>query len=478
MKKLNIYFLASEAVPYIKVGGLGDVAGTLPLALRSLSDELDVRLVLPFHSDIRRQDFDFQWLRSFNIPTKDGLMPVEIFTTHLEEVPVYFIDGPPIRVDASVYSPDAAKNVYKYTFFSLAALGLLNCLEWTPHVIHANDWHTALAIYAVGLNRMTDSFYRHTATLLTVHNLPFLGDHACDALQTFGLHPAQGSSLPVWAQDMPLPLGLLMADHIVTVSPTYAKDILTPEYGSGLDEFLSTRRESLTGILNGLDVEYWNPLTDPYITKNYSVETLYQRAKNKASLQAECHLQVDERTPLLAMVSRFDYHKGVDLAVEALRMLDHQPWQMVFLGKGDPTLEQVVTQFQSEHPEKVRVFLKYDEPLSHRIYSAADMILIPSRYEPCGLVQMIAMRYGCIPIGRATGGLKDTILDYSRHERGVGFLFEDAAPLFLKEAILRALMIYNDSTRWIELQRRGMEMDFSWQRSAEQYLEIYLKLFR
>jgi len=478
MKKRNIYFLASEAVPYIKVGGLGDVAGTLPLAIRSLSDDLDVRLVIPFHSDIRRQDFDIQWLCSFNIPTKDGLMPVEVFSTFLEEVPVYFVDGPPIRIDTSVYSTDDAKNAYKYAFFSLAALGLLKCLEWTPHVIHANDWHTALAIYAVGLNRFTDPFYRHTATLLTVHNLPYLGGHARETLQTFGLPLAERSSLPTWAQDMPLPLGLLMADHIIAVSPTYAKDILTPEYGSGLDEFLSTRRESLTGILNGLDGNYWNPLTDPYLIKNYSVETLNQRVKNKISLQAECDLQVDENIPLLAMISRFDYQKGVDLAVEALRMLEDQPWQMLFLGRGDPTLEQVVMQFQSEKPKMVKVFLKYDEPLSHRIYSAADMILIPSRYEPCGLVQMIAMRYGCVPIGRATGGLKDTIRDYSQHEGGVGFLFEEAAPLFLKEAILRALKVYNDPTQWVELQRRGMKMDFSWQRSAEQYLEVYLRLIR
>ncbi len=476
MRGKRIYFLSSEATPFVKVGGLGDVAGTLPLALRSLSDEVDVRLAIPFHPIIRSHNYNIRFLCRFDIPTTEGSLPVDVYTTDLEKMPVYFIDGPPIRSESSVYSIKESEDVFKYAFFSIASLGLLRHLEWKPDVIHANDWHTSIAVYAVGVKRSTDSFYGDIATLLTVHNLPYMGGNVSKALETFDLPKVENSPLPEWALEKPLPLGLLMADHIVTVSPSYAQDILTPEYGSGLHEFLASRRNDISGILNGIDTKYWNPATDSHLVKNYNAQTLEYRIVNKLSLQEQCNLEVREEIPLLSMISRFDFQKGIDLAIEALHMLSAQTWQAIFLGQGDPTLERAAMKLQEKFTQRVRVYLQYNEPFSHQIYSAADMILVPSRYEPCGLVQMIAMRYGCVPIARATGGLKDTIVDFEQDENGVGFLFHNEASSSLAEAISRALKVYADKPLWYKLQKHAMEQDVSWERSAQRYMELYLKL--
>jgi starch synthase len=408
----------------------------------------------------------------------------EALMLELDGLPVYLIAGPLIPADAPVYTPDAGADGVKFTFFSLAALELARQLDWAPHVVHANDWHTAPAVYALGLRREGDAFYRHTATLLGLHNLPYLGVGAGQALADFGLPPASNSALPEWARDVPLPLGLLSADHIVAASPTYAQEILTPEFGSGLQEFLETRSGRISGILNGLDVERWNPHDDSLLAVNYSVDDLTQRAANKVALQAEFDLQPDLNVPLLAMVTRMDHQKGVDLVPEALRLLVSSrtharlPWQAIILGTGDPGVEAAARQLEVDFPSRVRAALRFDAALSHRLYAGADMLLIPSRYEPCGLTQMIAMRYGCVPVARATGGLRDTIADFDRSADSTGFLFNEPTPEALAGALVRALHTYARPRAWHGLQSRGMRRDFSWARFARQYLELYLSLTR
>jgi len=472
---LSVLFLASEAEPFVKVGGLGDVAGSLPKELRQQG--IDIRLVIPLHGSIQRRDYDLHLQAAFEIPRGSGSIPAEAYTTQLEGLPVYLISGPPFPPEAPVYSNDWGFDAHKYIFFSLAALELARTLNWQPRILHANDWHTAAAVYWLALNRLIDPFYQRTASLLTIHNLPYLGTDGSAPMGAFGLPAASKSLLPVWARHLPLPLGLLTADYIAAVSPTYAREILTPEFGSGLDEFLRTRAKTITGILNGLDQNYWNPATDEVLPSTYDQANLALRGVNKIALQQEWSLPSDPAVPLLAFIGRLNHQKGVDLALEALRSLVDQPWQIIFLGTGVPELEAAIRQLQNEYPERARAVIRYDETLSHRIYAGADMLLVPSRYEPCGLVQMIAMRYGCVPIVRATGGLKDTVFE-NAGDQANGFLFNEARPEALADAIRRALILYTNSPRWQELQRHAMQQNFSWERSAREYESLYQKLIK
>jgi len=477
MKPLKVLFLCSEAAPLIKVGGLGDVAGSLPPALRALPEKPDIRVCLPLYPAIKNLDLDLIPTASFELVHSSGPVLAEIYQGVVNRVPFYFIDGSLIASSRTVYSGDNYQDGLKFTFFSLAAMELARNIGWKPDIVHAQDWHTAPAVYNLHRVRKKDDFFLGTRSLLTVHNLPYLGQGAEPALAEFGLPAARGSALPEWTSRLPLPLGLLTADKINTVSPGYAREILTAEFGAGLEKFLMTRREDLSGILNGLDLESWDPENDPELPFNYSAAELKDRAKNKTQLQEEIGLERDPHQPLLAMVNRMDAQKGVDLVPDALRALCNHDWQAVILGTGDPELERSAKQLANDRPQ-VAAILKYDDSLARRIYAGSDIMLIPSRYEPCGLTQMIGMRYGCVPLARATGGLKDTIIDYhsSHREESTGFLFNQAAPRPLAKAVLRALDVYKDQRRWRGLQRRGMKADFSWEKSASKYLDLYNEL--
>jgi len=477
LTSIRTLFLAAEAAPLVKIGGLGDVAGSLPRALRSLPEAPDVRLALPNYPQLNLSGLSLQPAASFNIAHSRGPLPVEVFRTELHGVPLYLIDGPPIRAAQSVYSSDPLLDGAKFTFFSLAALEMTRSLNWKPDVLHAHDWHASPAVYHLRLIRDQDVFFTRTRSLLTVHNLPYLGYDTAPALQAFGLPRAHLSPLPEWAEHLPLPLGLLSADRINTVSKGYAKEILTGEFGANLDPFLRSRREDITGILNGLDTQAWNPETDPQIPYNYTQQTLPSRVLNKTALLEELNLEVDSERPLLAMINRMDYQKGVDLVPDALRMIRDLDWSAVILGTGDPGLEDAAYQLHREMPS-VRAVLRYDGQLARRLYAGSDLMIIPSRYEPCGLTQMIAMRYGCVPVARATGGLRDTIGDYhdGPREQSTGFLFQDPSAHQLADALRRALLVFADQRRWRGLQRRGMKNDFSWKRSAKKYLQFYRKL--
>ena len=490
--QLKVLFLAAEADPLIKIGGLGDVAGSLPAALLRVSDQMaqasgqevrvEVRLAIPLHGGVDRQRFKFKKAASFRVFHENGPIPGEAWEANINGVPVYLIAGWPIRADASVYTTDTRVDGFKYAFFSMAALELARTLDWKPDILHANDWHTAFSIYALSLRRSRDPFFKNTATLIGVHNLPYLGAGAGAVMNQFGLPSAINTPLPWWAQNMPLPVGLLTTDQIVAVSPHYALEILTPEFGSGLDGFLRSRGEAITGILNGLDTALWDPANDSALVSPFSPDHLSRRAANKTALQRELGLKASHATPLIGLIGRMDHQKGIDLAVQAIRQLANdpqlssQPWQAVILGTGDPAIEAEALRLESDFPRRVRAVLRFDAALSRRIYGGADMLLIPSRYEPCGLAQMIAMRYGCIPIARATGGLVDTIQDFDASPDSTGFLFEEAQSAALFVALQRALRTYPDRDSWQGLQQRGMNRDFSWDRSAHAYLDLYLRL--
>jgi starch synthase len=267
---------------------------------------------------------------------------------------------------------------------------------------------------------------------------------------------------------------LLHADKIVAVSPHYAEEILTPEFGCGLEDFLKTRKEDIVGILNGLDVDTWNPATDPNLSQTFSVESLSQRPINKFDLQREYNLVQNEDIPLLTLISRMDPQKGIDIALRGLKYCEDLPWQAIILGTGTPTVEQMAMDLEKEFPDRVRAIIGFDSKLAHRLYAGADIFMMPSRYEPCGLSQMISMHYGCVPVARATGGLADTIKHVSRKiDGGTGFLFDKPYPSVFANTMKRAIQMYQDRKMWSQIQLNGMKIDFSWEISAQKYIDIY-----
>jgi starch synthase len=475
-EEIRVLFLAAEAEPFYKVGGLADVAGTLPLVLRNIHStasgklNLDVRLVLPLHKAGDSFHQRLEPLVGFNLRRGEIELPVRVFHTHHHGMPVYFIDGEPIQNCPGVYSRNPEIDQEKYTFFSLAALLLMNHLNWQPQIIHLNDWHTAITAYALR-NKWGGQEVQHRHTILTLHNLPFMGGDCARTLTAYGLPITETPELPEWARTQPLPLGLLVTDKIIPVSPTYAKEILTPEFGCGLESFLSSRKDKVKGILNGLDVEAFNPSNDVHLKTKFDLDSLERREQNKVDIHLSLNFPYDQQTPLLAMVGRIDYQKGIDMVFDALpSLLDHS-WRFVILGTGDPGLEAKARALESLYPDKIRAVLKYDSALGHKIYGGADMFLMPSRYEPCGLAQMVAMRYGCVPLVRATGGLKDTVQD------GVtGFQFTRGSTEELKLAITRALSVYRQGAEWENFQHNCMQTDFSWSHSAMQYAETYVEM--
>lgn len=472
---LNVLFLAAEAEPFVKIGGLGDVAGSLPRYLRNLDPDilgettLDVRLVLPLHPILRTDRLGLRPLLMFALSHAGEDIRVQVFSMTHEGLPVYFLDARPISQSGSVYSSDSALDAGKYTFFPLAALELTKHLDWRADIVHANDWHASLACYALLLKRRQGESAL-TAAVLTVHNLQYMGPDILDELNAYGLLRVQ-TGLPEWASRKPLPLGIWGADAIVAVSPSYAQEIQTPAFGCGLEDYLHARRESLHGILNGIDDQSYNPALDPAIGANFGIPTIERRSLNKTALQLRLGLPEDPDVPLLAMVSRMDPQKGVDLVPPALKRVRDFKWQMVILGTGLSRLEKTAQAFQREFQDRVRVEIRFDEGLARQIYAGADILLMPSRYEPCGLSQLIAMRYGCVPIVTAVGGLRDTVF-----ENVTGFVVSAATAARLATVIKRALVAFGDKARWRAMQTAGMAQDFSWASSARAYFQLYQRL--
>jgi starch synthase len=481
-EKIKVLFTASEADPFVKVGGLGDVAGSLPAALRRIHDlsskvsPLDIRLAIPLYDQVQQKLPNLELVGSVTLPTVSGNEIASIYQTNHAGLTVYLVSGAPIDNAPGVYSRDADADAEKFVFFSLACLMIPDLLTWHVDILHANDWHTAVSVHSLEQSKVRPTCLQETRTLLTVHNLPFMGAGSEKALKQYLVRPSDNQNLPVWGRSLPLSMGLASANSIVAVSPGYAREILTAEYGCDLQDFLATRKGSITGILNGIDPSYWNPATDTALARNFSQGSLSGKMHNKLALQKEFGLQPDPDIPLLIMVTRFDRQKGVDLAVESLKDIVNQNWQVILLGTGDPVLEKACLDFSTSLPKKVKVALKFDQQLSRRMYGGADFLLMPSRYEPCGLAQMISMRYGCLPIARATGGLADTIQDHHLSPPGTGFLFSGNSAQDLTKTILTALDVYKDNKALQSMQLEAMSMDYSWDKSAEQYYALYKSL--
>ena len=432
---MRVLFLSAEAAPYTKVGGLGDVAGWLPQALSALPGGPDVTLVTPLHGGARARASELSDLGPLRLRLADGTsLEGRALVTETRGVRTWFIAGGPIDEDFPVYHADAWRDGVRFGFFSMAALELARSQGWPPDVVHANDWHTAPAILHCHTAALPAGAAR-PRTVFTIHNLPFMGHGTQGALAMLGLLPPleRVAQLPDELRYLPLPLAVVLADRLTTVSRGYAREILTQEYGCGLQGTLRARLErdprALRGIVNGLDTRLWDPATDAELRARFEISSRTSRADNKAALQAELGLPLDPLVPLVALVSRLTHQKGIDLVPRVLgELARREPFQLVMLGSGDPKVEEQLQILAGHLVGRAALRVGYDEALSRRIFAGADLLTIPSRYEPCGLTQLIAMRYGCVPIARETGGLADTVRDFDLHDDPNGFVFP--APSF------------------------------------------------
>lgn len=466
---MKIAFLSSEASPFVKIGGLADVAGELPRALIELG--MDIRVFLPNYPAIRLPGRTPEKVASMRVPHHEGEEAIDVLETEWAGVRFYLLDYPLVREGGSVYG-DPVLDGEKFTLFSLGSLKACEVLDWNPDICHANDWHTAPALIWLANHRARLKFWRNIATVFSIHNLAYMGAGMEGILKTFDLPASDDPRLPDWARRMPLPMALSSADWLITVSPTYAREIQTPTYGCGLDGILKARSIRLAGILNGIDPDMWDPASDPALPANFSSEQLEPRAEVKRALGLQLGLEPEDDVPVLCMITRLDHQKGVDIALSALEGMLDEPWQFILLGSGSKEIEQQAQSFAERFPLRVLAILRFDAVLARRLYGGADMILIPSRYEPCGLAQMIAMRYGCVPVARATGGLRDTVFHYSG-DQGTGFLFEEPEPGAMMAALKKALELFREPGLWKQLQLRGMKQDHYWMTSASRYIEIY-----
>lgn len=478
----KVCFVISEAEPLIKVGGLGDVGGTLPAALTALPHEMtdgrdvDVRVVIPYHDILKERKIPVKWVCNFRIPYDNGLFQ-DVYVSLAEgmDVPIYLIDGDPIR-GKGVYSSDPIVDAYKYVFFSTAAVELFKHIDWIPDVLHSHDWHAGASVMKMKQMRSYYQPYHNVKMLYTIHNLPYAGGNFPVVLEKYGIQQAFAEEIPQNMRSCPMSLGLTATDMISTVSETYAKEILTDEFGNGYQYFLQNHSNKVTGIVNGIMPHQWNPSTDRVLYENYDVNSLEKKLQNKRMLQREAGLPQNDDIPLIIMIGRLDYQKGFDLAFAALRKVLGKNWQALILGSGNPAIQNDCLALAASYPDRVRAEIRYDAAFSRKMYAGGDLLLMPSRYEPCGIAQMIAMLYGCVPIAHATGGLKDTIVDPLENENYTGFLFKEASPDACAIALSRALDAYNDRDQWVTLQKRCMVQDFTWEKSAKKYYDLYKSL--
>lgn len=482
VRKLNILIVSAEVAPFAKVGGLADVAGALPKALKALGH--DVRVAMPCYKMIEdNPDYDVQdLLPSFPVPINDHLkMPACVRQTHIAgDIPVYLIASSKYFTKAT-----ESKKIYylepePYVFFDRAVAEFVPRLSpaWKPDVIHCNDWHTGLIPVYLQTFYRDHPTWSETARIFTIHNIAFQGEFDFEILRYAGLpdHLFTYDKLEFYGRMSFMKGGLVFSDMSNTVSKTYAAEVQTPEYGCRLDGLLRylASQGRFTGILNGIDYEEYNPATDTRIATNYSAEKPAGKARCKAALQEECGFTRSKKAALIGLISRLSEQKGLDLIRDIAKKLVKLPIQFVLLGTGDPVYEQYFRDMEKRYPRKVRAFIGFDADLAQRIYAGSDLFLMPSRFEPCGLGQMISLRYGTIPIVRATGGLADTITHFNpRTGRGNGFVFKDYESDVLYDAIVRAVETFGNKEQWDILIQRALTTDFSWSNSARKYVELY-----
>ncbi|MDA2924951.1 glycogen synthase GlgA [Acidobacteria bacterium AH-259-L09] len=478
--KLKVCMVAAEAHPYSKVGGLGDVVSALSSAL--LEEEIEVRVFTPFYAHVgrfpleKRGELNQIWMGARRC---EGAFYVDSSESTFVN---YFIGNEEFFNRAGIYhcpgsGEEYLDNFERFNFLSLASLQTLNQMEWKPDVFHCHDWHAALLPAYLKLGQVS-GFLQNTSTLFTIHNLAYQGIFAREKFFLTGL--AEDSFYPASAFEHSgklnmMKAGICYASLINTVSPQYSREIQTQEFGCGLDEVLRERRNDLYGVLNGIDTRVWDPQSDPLIFADFSADDISGKGINKTRLQQLSGL-AEQDVPLIGIISRLADQKGIDLFLAIKDELDRMDCQWVILGTGSKTYEDELERFARRNPHSFSVHLEFNDQLAHRIEAGSDILLMPSRYEPCGLNQMYSMRYGTIPVVRHTGGLADTVQEFDPETRsGNGFKFYDYRPEALLEGIQKAVKTWKDKDLWRQLVHNAMSTDFSWRRSALQYIDLYQK---
>ncbi|MHA1266009.1 MAG: glycogen synthase GlgA [Candidatus Helarchaeota archaeon] len=471
---MKILFVTSELVPYIKIGGLADVSAALPKALEELGHE--VRIILPKYTQINLQVSKLvQSNLQFQIPLFKDKASINISRYPDTNITIYFVKNEYFYNRAEVYG-DYADNAERAIFFSKVVLELCKHIDWTPDIIHCNDWQTALIPILLKYLYQDLGHTHHLRTLFTIHNLAYQGIFPKEKFRFFGLplKLLKSNGLEFWGKLNFLKAGILYADLLNTVSERYALEIQTKEYGCGLEQFLQYRKSDLYGIMNGIDYTIWDPRIDRYIWANYGINSIERKMINKLNLQKMIHLpQIN--IPLFGIISRLVDQKGIDLIQEIFPKLMKLPLQLVLLGTGLPKYHEFFKEMANKYSQKIAVFLKFDEDMAHKIEAGSDFFLMPSKYEPCGLNQLISLRYGTLPIVHYTGGLADSIhdIDFSSNKVGVGFVFKKYQSKELLKTIKRAINFYRNIKRKEIVMRRAMQEDFSWTNSARKYVELY-----
>ena len=479
MKK--ILFAASESVPFIKTGGLADVVGSLPKNFNK--DEFDVRVVLPKYACMKEEWKEkLVYKTNFFIDYNWRSRYVGIFETELDGIKIYFIDNEEYFNGPTPYTNNGLWDIERFGFFSKAVLRILPVIDFKPDVIHCHDWQTGLVPVYLDHIRMAEEYYRGIKTVMTIHNLKFQGVWGTKEVRDItGLPDYYFTSdkLEAYNDANLLKGGIVYADKVTTVSDTYAEEIKVPFYGERLDGLMNARSNSLSGIVNGIDYDEYNPETDPWLTANYNVDNFRkEKVKNKVALQKELGLKEDSKVMMIGSVSRLTDQKGFDLIAHVMDELCQDPIQIVVLGTGDERYENMFRHFAWKYPEKVSANIFYSDALSKKIYGSCDAFLMPSLFEPCGLSQLMSLRFGTLPIVRETGGLKDTVEAYDEYEKtGTGFSFTNYNAHEMMNTVRYAEEIYYDKKRdWNKMIERAMAADFSWENSAKQYEELYLNI--
>jgi starch synthase len=467
----RVLMVASEASPFVKTGGLADVMGSLPAALVRRGEQ--VAVVLPRYRTADIGPAERIW----------HVMPLSVGGHHYvaaidqvvrDGVRYLFVDCPPLYDRAGIYNErghDYADNHIRFALLNKAAIGIARRIFRTD-IFHGHDWQAGLLALYLKEGFALDPTLFGAKCVLTIHNLGYQGNYPAGVMTDLGINPGvfHPEGLEFYGRLSFLKAGIVWSDAITTVSPTYAQEIQTPEYGFGFDGLIRAHADKLAGILNGVDYEEWNPETDPHLVGRYSARDLSGKRLSKLALLEEMRLPLDQERPLIGIISRFAYQKGFDLIPGILERLFSENVALAVLGSGEPYFEDFFRGLALAHPDKFGVRIGYDDTLAHRIEGGADMFLMPSRYEPCGLNQIYSLRYGTVPIVRATGGLEDTV------EEGTGFKFHDYSAAALGDAIGAALHAWQYKDEWVERMRRGMAKDFSWNASAATYQELYRSL--
>jgi starch synthase len=478
---MKVAFLASEVVPYAKTGGLADVAGALPKFLSGLG--ADIRVFMPLYREVRKKGLPLT-------PVLDGAaldlggkkVPFAVLEHRASGVPTWFIDRPEFFDRDGLYGTSAGDypdNGERFAFFSRAALETMRATDFSPDVVHGHDWQAALAFAYLKFVYAGDPVFARTRSLFTIHNLAYQGLFDRPILDQVGLPDAlfNMNDLEFFGRVNALKAGILYATAVTTVSPRYSREIQTPEFGCGLDGLLRHRADVLFGLLNGVDYHDWDPATDRLIPANFGPGDLAGKGRCRDELVRMFGLDAPPGLPVVGMVTRLAGQKGMDIVCEALERLLALGLTLVILGTGDTKIQDFLIEAQKKNPGQLGLKIAFDERIAHTIYAGSDAFLIPSRYEPCGLTQMYAMKYGTVPIVRATGGLDDSVAEFDpRTGAGTGFKFVEATPGALLPAAARAVQAFRGPGEWRVLIDNDMAADFSWERSADAYLDLYRKI--